>query len=47
MDLSKIFYQTVGGEYNLISLHFSKLRQYVFFLFQSLDIRASENLSAS
>ena len=47
MDLSKIFYQTVGGEYNSISLHFGKLRQYVFFLFQSLDVRASENLSAS
>ena len=41
----KIFYQTVGGEYNSISLHFGKLRQYVFFLFQSLDVTASENLS--
>ena len=47
MDLSKIFYSTIGGEYNSILLHFGKLRQHLFFLFQSLDVRASENLSAS
>ena len=34
-------------EYNSISLHFSKLQQYVFLLFQRLDVRASENFSAS
>ena len=47
MDLPKIFYHTVGGEHNSILLHFGKLRQYLFFLFQSLDVRASENLSTS
>ena len=36
-----------GGEYNSILLHFGKLQQCVFFLCQSLDVRASENLSAS
>ena len=46
MDLSNIFYQTIGGEYNLISLHFGKLQQYVFF-FQSVDVRASDDLSTS
>ena len=41
MDLSKIYDKTIGGEYYSISLHFDKLRQYLFFPFQSLDIRAS------
>ena len=36
-----------GGEYNSISLHFGKFQKYVFFLFQSLDVRAAESLSAS
>ena len=40
MDLSKIFDKTVGGQYNSISLHFGRLQWYVF---QSLDVRASEN----
>ena len=35
------------AEYYSILLHFGRLRQYVFLLFQSLDVRASENLSAS
>ena len=47
MDLSKIFDKTIRGEYNSISFHFCKLWQHVFFLFQSLDTRASENLSDS
>ena len=47
MDLLKVFDKTIGGEYNSISLHFCKLRQHVFFLFQSLDVRASEDLSDS
>ena len=47
VDLSKIFCKTIGGEYNSISLHFCKLRQHVSFLFQSLDVTASENLSDS
>ena len=50
MDLSKIFLSNHRGvgEYNSIALHFGKLGQYVvFFLFQSLDVRALENLSAS
>ena len=41
-DLLKIFDKTMGGEQNSILLHFSMN----FFLFQSLDIRALENLSA-
>ena len=40
MGLSKIFDKTIGGEYNSISLHLGRLRQYVFFLFQGLDVRA-------
>ena len=32
----KIFYQTLGDEYNSISLHFGKLWQYVFFLISKL-----------
>ena len=47
MDLPKIFDKTIGGEYNSISLHFGRLQEYVFFLFESLDGRVSENLSAS
>ena len=48
MHLLKIFDETVGeGEYNSISLHFCKLWQDLFFLLQSLDVRASENLSDS
>ena len=47
MDLEWIFYHTVGGEYNSILLHFGKLGHYVIFLFQSVDVRVSENLSAS
>ena len=50
MDLSKTFDKTIGGEHNSIFLHFCKRRQHVFFLlllFQSLDVRASENLSAN
>ena len=31
MNLSKIFDKTIGGEYNLISLHFGRLPQYVLF----------------
>ena len=46
MDLSKIFYRTIGGEYNSILLHFGKLQQY-FFYFKTSDARASENLSPS
>ena len=47
MDLSKIFDKTIGGEYHSILLHFGRLWQYLLFLFQSLDVRASENLSVS
>ena len=38
-----------GVEYNSISLHFCKLWQnvYIYFLFKRLDVRASENPSAS
>ena len=32
------------NEYNSILLHFVKLWQYVFFLFQSLDLRASDKI---
>ena len=46
MDLSKILDKTIGGEYYSILLHFSRLRQYVLFLLQNLDVRTSENLSA-
>ena len=46
MDLWKIFYKTIGGEYNSIFFHFSRVHQYIFFLSQSLDLGASENLSA-
>ena len=45
MDLSKIFDKTIGGECNSILLHFCKLWQHVFFLFQGLDVRASDYLS--
>ena len=57
MDLPKIFDKTIGGELNSILLHFCKVRQHVFFLlllllfysvfflFQSVDVRALENLS--
>ena len=42
----KIFGKTIQGEYNSIALHFCKFWQHVFlFSFQSLDVRASENLS--
>ena len=47
MDQSKIFDKTVGGEYNSILLHFCKFWQHVFFLFQSLNVRALERLSDS
>ena len=47
MDLLKIFDKAIGVEHNSISLHFCRLWQHAFFLFQSLDIRALENLSAS
>ena len=51
MDLSKILYHTVGGgvgvniiQFHSISVSFGSV---YFFLFQSLDVRASESLSAS
>ena len=44
MNQSKIFDKTIGGEYNSILLHFCKFRQHVFFLFKSLDVRASAKL---
>ena len=53
MDLSKIFDKSMeggggeGGDHSLILLHFYKLRQHVFFLFQNLEVIPSENLSAS
>ena len=47
MDLSKILIKPQGGEHNSILLHFGKLQQEVFFLFQGLDIRTSENVSDS
>ena len=50
MDLSKIFDKSMeagGSEHNLILLHFYKLWQPVFFLFQNLKVIPSENLSAS
>ena len=52
MDLSKIFDKTImeeGGGVNIILLCFISVgfgSMYIF-LFQSLDVRASENLSAS
>ena len=54
MDLSKIFDKTIRGEmkgegvniiqFSSILVGFSSM---CFFLFQSLDVRASENLSTS
>ena len=38
------FDETTGGEYNSISLHFCKPWEHFFLLFQSIDVRASENL---
>ena len=43
----KIFDKTIWGEHNSILLHFCKLRKHIFFLFQSLDVWVSENLSDS
>ena len=46
MDLSKIFDKTIGGEYNSIfSISASFGSRYFFYL--SLDVGASEKLSAS
>ena len=45
MDLLNIFGKTIGSEYNSISLHFVRLQQY-FFLFQSLDVRASHGFQS-
>ena len=47
MDLLKIFDKTIGGELKSILLCLCKLCQHVSFLFYSLDVRASENLSDS
>ena len=44
MNQSKIFDETIGGEYNSILLHFCKFQQHVFFLFQILDVRTSAKL---
>ena len=49
MDLSKIFLSNHRGvgEYNSIQFILVSLSSMYFFLFQSLDVRALENLSAS
>ena len=48
MDLSKIFDKTIGGvnkiKFRSISVGIGSI---YFFLFESLDVRASENLSDS
>ena len=48
MDLSKIFDKTIGGvnkiKFRSISVGIGSM---YFFLFESLDVRASENLSDS
>ena len=45
----RFFYQTIRGvgEYNSIQFILVSLGSMYFFLFQSLDVRALENLSAS